>query len=350
MTAAEGANRRPFSLLLVIIVAIVSNSEGQEDTSSPGVRIIWKKALDSGIEHRRYFDRTEPDVGISSDGTRANPVRLVATAKSVYVFDAQGDIERKISLRKDTIPDEVKALTTATLPDYIKRGGDKREFTREYAMTAPNGEFYIIRTRVSNGYSAGIDRLRAFNVDGSLRFELGAKESASGLDELTYISPNGDYIVIFYSGWGESPFPHLDFYDTRTGALINHIGLDDFVQYDCEPSILGFSEDGANVILRGNKPGERILCDLLFDARGNFIRRIAGALETERAARQARDAMKHKLEPKAVEARLQRGHHTGGIAEFGLLRDRSMGMYSRGDTLYLFELDNRQGGTENEPR
>lgn len=330
MTATERAIPRQFILVLLTIVAIVPDSQGQDDTAGAGVRIIWKKGFDGSVKHRRYYNRSEPDVGISPDRTRANPVRMVVS-KSLYLLDARGDVERRITLREN-----------------------RQERTREFATTAPNGEFYIIRTLVWSRDGHGISRLRAFNVDGSPRFEFVAselmqKEPPRYLGELygTYIAPDAEYMVIFYNAWGISPYPFLDFYDTRHGELIKHIGRDFFKQNKFSPFELGFSEDGKRVILNGFKTE-----DLLeFDARGDFRRRIAGDVAARKAARQARDAMKRKLEPKAVEARLDRGHHTGGIAEYGLLRDRNLGMYSRGDTLYLFEVaGSREEEIEDAPR
>ena len=169
----------------------------------------------------------------------------------------------------------------------------------------------------------------------------------SGLDERIFIAPNGEYFVIFDSGWVDSPM-RLDFYDASTGAPIRYLDHGYFVQQEFSPVDLEFSENGSMVILNGFKTEDL----LVFDAQGNFLRRIFGevAAKKKKAVRQERNAIKRKLEPKAVKARLQRGYHTGGIAEFGLLRDRNLGMYSRGDTLYLFTLANIQGETQDEPR
>ncbi len=110
-------------LLWLTAAPFIADAEGQENT--PGTRIIWQKELDGEIRHRRYrgdskaLTHSEPDVGISPDSTRANPVSMVATVKSVYLFDGEGHIERRIPLRWDTIPDEVKALTALTVPDLI---------------------------------------------------------------------------------------------------------------------------------------------------------------------------------------------------------------------------------------
>ena len=326
--------------VLAALTAVASSSQAQEDAasdSSQAARIIWKKAFEGGIEHRNYFGgRSEPDVGISPDTTRATPVRMVAGGEGVYILDAAGHVERIVSLRRGPWPEGRDTFHDNSLPPI------EPPLISEYAMTAPTGEFYVILESLSDGHSAGISRLRAFNVDGSLRFELVGSELrqsdpprwlATALH--TSISPNSDYLVL--SG-DEVPF--LDFYDTRTGALLRHIDYDFFLTSDFDPFGLGFSEDGTRVILTGFKTD-----DLLeFDARGQFLRRIKGGATSQKAktARQTREAMKRALEPKAVKARLARGHILSGVAEFGLLRNRSRGLYARGDTLYLFELTGRE--------
>ena len=60
---------------------------------------------------------------------------MVATDKWVYMFNGEGHIERRIPLSRDTLSNEVKTLTPLTVDDYIKRGGDKREFIKESAVT-----------------------------------------------------------------------------------------------------------------------------------------------------------------------------------------------------------------------
>ena len=324
--------------VLAALTAVASSSQAQEDAasdSSQTARITWKKAFDGGIEHRNYFGgRSEPDVGISPDTTRATPVRMVASSKGVYLLDAAGHVERIVSVRREPWP----------------KGRDPKaepmEITNEYALTDPNGEFYVILESVSDGLTAGVGRLRVFNVDGSLRFELVGSELRQSdppryLAELrkTYISPSGDYLVLFDNGWGY-PIRFLDVYDARTGALIRHIGRDFFRTNKFSPFGLGFSEDGTRVILDGFRTE-----DLLeFNAQGQFLRRIEGGETSpkETAARQAREAMKRTLEPKAVKARIARGQISGGVAEFGLLRNRNLGIYARGDTLCLFELTGRE--------
>ena len=214
--------------VLAALTAVASGLQAQEDAASDTsqtARIIWKKAFAGGIEHRNYFGGTtsEPDVGISPDTTRATPVRMVAGGEGVYILDAAGHVERKVSLRDDPWPEGRDTFHDNSLPPI------EPPLIDEYALTDPNGEFYVILQRFSDGLTAaGVGRLRAFNVDGRLRFELIGSElrqsdpprwlADSGK---TYISPNSDYMVL--SG-DEVPF--LDFYDTRTGALLRHIDYD----------------------------------------------------------------------------------------------------------------------------
>ena len=138
------------------------------------------------------------------------------------------------------IPDEVKALTALTVDDYIKKVGDKKFFIDESAVTDPKGRFYIIRREKTRGYD-GIwtEHFRAYNADGSLRFELRNRP-----DEDIYIhgefrlSPNGEYLILFDTGGGEELEAHLDFYDTTTGALLRHMDRED--DFPCNITFLNF--------------------------------------------------------------------------------------------------------------
>ena len=162
MTKSQRTFRRKLNLLLLTIAMTASSSGGEQNALS--ARIIWQVELDDTINERHFIHSIfEPDVGISSDLTRGNPVRMAATFRSVYLFDDQGTIEKKIPLKRDTIPNDVGKH-------------DTREFTREYAITAPGGQFYLIQTRKSQGYSSWIHDIRAYNADGSMRFALDINE------------------------------------------------------------------------------------------------------------------------------------------------------------------------------
>ena len=150
-------------------------------------------------------------------------------------------------------------------------------------------------------------------------------------------------MMLFYNAWGESPSPFLDFYDTE-GAFTKHISHDDFARYTFSPFALGFSDDGSNVILTGFKTDDL----MVFDLQGNIIQKIAGASEAHRAVRKARDTIKRLLEPEEVNARLQRGENTRGIAEFRLIKGGNQGIYAKEGTLYLFELQKDQEEGEDE--
>ncbi|MCY3736688.1 MAG: hypothetical protein OXG13_09830 [Gemmatimonadaceae bacterium] len=322
---------RPHRLTLVaVLAALTAVASGlQASDSSQAARIIWKKAFDGGIVHREYFGgwTSEPNVGISPDTTRATPVRMVASSKGVYILDAAGHVERLVSVRREPWP----------------KGRDPKsepmEITNEYALTAPNGEFYVILENTSDGLTAWVDRLRVFNVDGSRRFEISASRSrflgaVNGLSH--FIAPNSDYIVVFHSD-----FRYLYFYDARTGRLIHYVDDNFFRTMRFGAGGLRFSDDGTRVILSGSFKND----DLLeFNNKGRFLRRIEGGFTSREAERrQAREAVKRMLEPKAVEDLLARGYHLGHIANFGLLRDRPhLGTYARGDTLCLFELTGRE--------
>ncbi len=61
--------------------------------------------------------------------------------------------------------------------------------------------------------------------------------------------------------------------------------------------------------------------------------------------------IKRALEPEQISTRFQNGGvHTGGIAEFRLINDGSQGVYSKDNTLYLFELSSGQEEGEDEVR
>lgn len=339
-----GVELRPIRLLaLAILTAVTSGLQAQEEAPSENrqsTRIIWQKTFEGGIEHRNYFGllTTEPDVGISSDTTRATPVRMVATSEGVVFLDSTGDVERIVPRRDDPWPEGRDTFQDNSEPPIDP------PLIREGALTAPNGEFYVILESHSDGSDSWVDRLRVFNADGSRRFEVSASKymrlgQHNGLSH--FISPNSDYIVVF----NPHDWNYLYFYDTRTdprrGRLIHYVEDNFFTTMRFDPVGLGFSEDGTRVLLNGFKTD-----DLLeFNDKGRFLRRIEGGLtrETGGKARQAREAVKRMLEPKWVEAKIARGHHLGGVAEFGLLRGRpQLGTYASGGTLYLFELIERE--------
>lgn len=341
--------RTALSLVLLLLMGtlFVAYAEAQEAT--PRVHILWQKELDSDVLQRRYIGHAEPDVGIVKDSTRTHPIRMVATRKSVYLFDDQGNIERQVPLKK--------------------QGTHSAR-----ATTAPNGQFYTTRILTSRSFHGRFTRLRVFEADGTFLFELNKGEWTDDDDKWAdgsprwsslwgapFIAPNGEYMVVFHNGGGwmgpeEGPEPtFLNFYD-MTGTLIKHISEQDFRQYDFIPEILGFSRDGSHVLLTGlntkvrgfDVDGHRIRqMDLIvFDDQGNLIRRIEG--HRTKKLKVARNAIKRLLEPERVKALLQIGgryneSRTTGLAEFRLLEDRKRGVYANGPTLYLFELNNVHG-------
>ena len=272
---------------------------------------------------------------------------MVHSGQAVYIFDGQGNIERRIPLRWDSIPDEVEALTSITVEDYIKRGGDKRVFIRELAMTDPQGRFYIIKTEETRGYDGwGTASIRAFNVDGSLRFELGSRldeDSPVDLNGEFYISPNGDYMVLFYNGKFLSPFAFFDIYDTTTGTQLKHVSNDDFTQYDFDPLNVSFSEDGSYVMLKGSKADfmtdvKKTRTLLIFDGQGDLIQHLEDARAKLTTTLQEQHLMKQEIYQRLVDSRTSLSARPKEVRYVKMLKDRNRGVYTSGNTLYLFEL------------
>ncbi len=308
----------------------------------PRPRIIWQQELEGEISTRLYLghtshpDLSEPNVGISIDSTRANPVSMVATDKWVYLFDGEGQIDRRVPLRRDVRPDEVKSLTALTVPDYIERAGDKKFFYEESAVTDPNGRFYIIRRQKTRGYD-GIwtENFRAYNADGSLRFELRNRPDENiYIHSEFYLSPNGEYLVLFDSGWGEDLPAYLDFYSTTTGALLSHISEDDFRQYDFSPFGLTFSDGGSHVILTGFKT-ERIL---IFNGQGNLIQSPEGVQTKFTTTSNSQHERKQAVYRQLVDPQAPLDARPKEVRDVKMLPDRKRGVYTSGNTLYLFEL------------
>ena len=287
----------------------ITEAAGQENstdstaqTLSP--RIVWQQELEGEIRTRPYLGHvphypnlSEPNVGISLDSTRANPVSMVATDEWLYLFDGEGQIERSIPIEKDPA-----------------------------AITDPKGRFYI--TQWINIY--------AYNADGSLRFEI--KDSPRGDPPIylygeKYISPNGEYLLVFYNGWDESPFVYLYFFHTTTGALLRYVSDDDFTQLDFDPFGLTFLGDGSQVLLTGFKT-KRVL---IFDDQGDLIQlpenvraKLTTDSPTQLSTKQA--VYRQLVDPQApLDARPDE------VRDIKMLTDRK-GVYTSGNTLYLFEL------------
>ncbi len=326
-------------LLMLMGTLFVAHAEGQEAT--PSVLILWQKELDSNVRQRWHIGLEDPDVGISTDTTRAFPIRMAATVLSLYLFDGQGNIERRISLDRRFKQDSTWDSTFA-----------------EHATTAPNGQFYAIRTLLARYIHGPFTHLRVFKDDGTFLFELNEGEWTDddkrsdgrprwrSLWGTPFIAPNGEYMVVFHDGsWGEAPEPtFLNFYD-MTGTLIKHISEKDFRQYDFWPERLGFSRDGSRVMLLGvdkkrDAQGKIIRRSdiMVFDAQGNKIRRIEG--RPTKRLQVARDIIKRLLEPERFKGLSRVGL---GLVEFQMLGDGKRGVYADGQTLYLFELKNATG-------
>ena len=331
--------RTALSLFLLMLMGtlFIVHAEAQEAT--PSAHILWQKELDSNVLQKWHIGLEKPDVGISTDTTRAFPIRMAATIGALYLFDSQGNVERRIPLDKQF------------------RQVEQDSTFSEYATTAPNGQFYAIRTLLARDIHGPFTHLRVFKADGTFLFELNEGEWTDddkrpdgspkwrSLWGTPFIAPNGEYMVVFHHGGGwigpeEGTEPaFLNFYD-MTGTLIKHISEKDFRQYDFFPERLGFSKDGSHVMLMGlnTKIQERDAegypirqMDLMvFDAQGKKIRRIEGYQTKNLTV--ARNPIKRLIDSERYDVL--------GIAEFRMLGDGKRGVYNNGKTLYLFELDN----------
>ncbi len=121
MTKSQRTFRRKWSILLLTVAVIASSSEGEQNVQSG--RIIWQVELEDRINLRQFIHNIfEPDVGVSIDLTRANPVIMAATFRSVYIFDEQGNIERRVPLKRDTIPkDWIKVILVSSRLSTLQR-------------------------------------------------------------------------------------------------------------------------------------------------------------------------------------------------------------------------------------
>ena len=320
-----------------------AGQESQTDSAAPtpSPRIVWQQELDGEIWPRKYSAHFypnniyEPNVGIDLDSTRANPVRMVATTKWVYLFDGEGRIERSIPLKREPRPDEVKALTVLTVDDYIEKVGDKKFFIEESAVTDPNGRFYIIRREKTRGYDGWqTENFRAYNADGSLRFELrNRSDEGIYIHSEFYLSPNGEYLVLFPSV-REDLAPSLDFYDTTTGALLKHMDQRALRQADIPYSRLTFSESGDLVLLMG---GDKERTAIL-DGQGNLIQPLEGARAKLMTAPQAQHEMRQASYRQLVDPQVPLGARPKEVGDVKMLPGRKRGVYTSGNTLYLFEL------------
>ena len=199
-TGIMSSMRTALSLFLVMLMSslFVAGTEGQDTT--PRARILWQKELDSDVNQKWHIGLEDPDVGISTDTTRTFPLRMAATIGSLYLFDGQGNIERRIPLRKRT------------------KGPKKGPmFGNERATTSPNGQFYAIRTLLTPWVRGPFTHLRVFKDDGTFLFELNEGEWTDddkrfdgspkwrSLWGTPFIAPNGEYMIVFHDGGGCRP-------------------------------------------------------------------------------------------------------------------------------------------------
>ena len=240
-------------------------------------------------------------------------------------------------MRRDVRPDEVKALTVLTVPDYIKKVGDKKFFIEESAVTDPKGRFYIIRREKTRGYD-GIwtENIRAYNADGSLRFELRNRyDEGIYIDGEFYLSPNGEYMILLGSGGGEGSFPYLAFYETTTGTLLKHMSGNDFRRVDIPySSRLTFSESGDHVLM-----GRRVTKQVaILDGQGNLIQPSEGVRAKLTTAPHAQYEIQQAIYRQLVDPQVPLGARPKEVGDVKMLPDRKRGVYTSRNTLYLFEL------------
>ena len=317
-------------LALFLLTAMLMPWEAFGQADSLEVEIVWQKELDSGIKLRGNLGVLEPDVGIDlSVSEGKSPIRAVATVRSVYIFDEQGNVKQQISLRLNPVPNDVPK-------------DNAQEFINEYARISPKGQFYSILTSTSTGYTVGYTDLRVFDIDGNLKFELNRDDLISeGLRiALPYIPPNGDFMVLFHADDDFGRYPFVDFYDLH-GNLRKHIDLSYSESFPfSSPFLLGFSNNGQQVAVWGFKTDIQII----YDAWGNELDRVKVVEDKARKADKALAAsMKGKLEAKLPEGHLnEQEEHRLVPEKVKVYPERGLGIYSRGKTLYLFRLKQRE--------
>ena len=300
----------------VICLFIANAVVGQETPTS--IETIWQMEFDSDIKIRSTIDGFEPNVGISTNIIYENPILMVATDKSIYHFDGKGNVQRQITLRQDNMSNDVKK-------------GNTREFVYEYGRVSPNGELYSILTSISTGYVQSYKSLKFLDKKNKLKFELDSQKlNTEGLYLATpYFSPNGEYIVLFERGYGDDgKTPFIDFY-TVNGDFLKHV---DFSQSEYEPILIGFSDDGKHVFVRGFKETTQIV----YDSRGNEIDRIKIDKNKDKTIRQNFEFIINRIDEQNLEKSSTKTHVPQGIL---LRKERQKGVSNKGRTLYLFNMN-----------
>ena len=300
-------------------------------------KVLWKTELDGKVQYRNYSNKIgdgsnlEPDIGISENPNRAIPVSMVSTVKSIYLFDGDGNIKEKIPLRWDNPP------------RFVEKG-DTLKFVREFPVTDPKGRFFLIRTMTTTGWDGWTAiKIRGYNLDGSLRFELTNQQKGNQFFPIGNdfnLAPSGEFITIFYSGKGEHPGPYLSFYDTSAGTLTRHFELGDFNDYDIDPMSLYFSVDGNYVFLKGNEidwffeiKRSRIL--MTFDGEGDIIQMSETNLRREASLFNTKKVRRENVYNQLLLTESE--NSPSGLGDILIFNSSKMGVYTSENTLSLFE-------------
>ena len=140
-------------------------------------------------------------------------------------------------------------------------------------------------------------------------------------------------MVLFDNGWGEASPASLYFYDTTTGTLLRYVSEDDFRQYDFDPFDFTFSGAGSHVLLTGFKT-DRVL---IFNAQGDLDPPPEGVRAKSTTTSQTHHEMKQAIYRQLVDTRALLEERPKGLRDIKIT-DQNRGVYTSGNTLYLFEL------------
>ena len=303
---------------------------------------LWEEKLDAEIIYRSYNnlfgngENAEPDVGISEEKRIKNPITLVTTVNSIYVFE-EGNLKRRIKLRWDKTPEE------SVVRPYV----DTTLYVRTLGAADPKGKFYLIKTDVTKGWD-GWNRanISVYNLDGSLRFQIEPKRIGDQFIPIAHeinISPDGKILTAFYDGKYLSPFPHLTIYDTFSGNF-SHLSRKDFERKEFSPYNLTFSEARSFLILEGvNKKSSRKTIrpfDLWWlNGHGDTIKKSKGEESTWREELKIKNMEKRTIIKKLIEKKGREKIPSLAIQDILISKDRNMGVYIIGSTITLFEID-----------
>ena len=302
-------------MALALLASLAWGQEAVEEAE-----LVLELEIDDALCARRgYLGLLEPDIGVSSDTTRINPVNMVATLNFVYVLDAMGNIEERIPLRREVVGPE--AWTDL-----------QHVYVNDKASSAANGEVYLIITVMTRGTVRGYANLRVFDrATQNLLFELNRNTLPPGRTlGRPHLSPKGDCLLLLHDNvTTDDGIPaFLDFYDME-GILRRHV---DFTESGFDPVQLGFSEDGRKVIVSGFKSDTRIV----YDMAGNELARMKS--DTVGLANEARS--RDLLRVSVLRSVLGAGPLPQPLAVQHILLNRAMnvGVLRHGRGLYVFRL------------